>query len=64
MRERERALRGAQSVLRTQLERLEEELDQCRQQMETERVKLSKATSLHQTLQRKRQVLVLMYRYS
>lgn len=56
VRERERALVGCQTALQSQLERLQRELVQCREQLETDRLQLSKTVSLNQTLQRKHQV--------
>ena len=56
VRERERALVGCQTALQSQLERLQRELVQCREKLETDRLQLSKTVSLNQTLQRKHQV--------
>ena len=56
VRERERSLRGGQAALESQLKRLQGELVECKEQLETDRLQLSKATSLHQSIQRKHQV--------
>ena len=56
VRERETALRGSQADLESQLEKLHIELVECKQELETEQLELSKTTVLNNTLQRKHRV--------
>ena len=58
VREREAALHVCQGALQTHLERVQGELAQAKEEMEKERLQLSKAAALNQTLQRKHQVRV------
>ena len=60
-RDREAAVRGSHEALQRQLEKLLAELNQCRCDLEADRLQLSKTTALSHSLERKNKVCVIMF---
>ena len=56
VRNHETALHSSQAALRGKLDQLQTELSQCKSELETGRLELSKTTALNHTLQRKNKV--------